>query len=196
MFLVGKRACFLLLLCLVINADDSTSSVGGTSSPSVTVNDADGSLSIEIPLITPPGVAGMLPQLAVSFSAGYREHHLGDFGHVKGLSAIYRCQSTMAQNGVFRSIQYDSNDQFCLDGKQLVPKGPNGMNGTQYSTEVESFAQIISYNYAGSATEGPDYWIVKTRTGMEYQYGTSPDSRVYAFGQYSVRVWPISISLD
>jgi len=188
------RRVWVILLCFLLLTKQEDSS-GSSATPSVNINDADGSVSIKIPLVVSPGVSGFTPQLSISFSSG-REHHLGTFAYLQGLSAIYRCPSTKVQSGVFRSVQYDNSDKFCLDGKPLIPKGMNGMNGTIYSTEVESFSHITSFSETGSTTNGPDYWIVKTRTGMEYQYGTTRESKIFAQGQNSIRVWSISFAFD
>ena len=44
---------------------------------------------------------------------------------LQGLSAITRCPSTYAQDGILRRVQYDEGDAFCLDGARLV-KVPGG----------------------------------------------------------------------
>jgi hypothetical protein len=56
-----------------------------------------------------------------------------------------RCERTVAHDGFAAPIQFDSRDRFCLDGQRLVAvSGEYGADGTEYRTEHDRFAKIVS----------------------------------------------------
>jgi hypothetical protein len=132
------------------------------------------------------------PKLALVYNSQAGNGLLGVGWNLEGLSAITRCARTVAQDGVRGSVNYDSNDRFCLDGQRLVMVSGSsyGADGAQYRTERESFSKIISFGQAGS---GPAWFQVWTKGGQILEYGRTGDSRMEARpGQPTVRAWAVN----
>src|SRR5262249_52324910 len=97
------------------------------ASPTVAAGTAQGSFSVSstgeamysMPLIAPPGRAGMEPKLAVTYDSSAGEGPLGLGFSISGLSAITRCPRNMAQDGVIQAVRDDESDALCLDGRRL-----------------------------------------------------------------------------
>ena len=75
-----------------------------------------------VPIAVPPGMAGMEPSISLGYSSQSGNGLAGVGWNIGGLSQISRCPTTMAQEGFIDSVDYDSNDKFCLDGVRLVPR--------------------------------------------------------------------------
>lgn len=137
--------------------------------------DPSGAASYSIPIVVPPGTAGMTPGLSLNYSSRAGNGALGRGWSLGGMSAITRCAKTIARDGSNGSVNLDANDRFCLDGQRLVAinGGIYGADGTEYRTEVESFARVISY---GSGVS-PDSFRVWTRSGQIIEYGSTADAR-------------------
>jgi hypothetical protein len=134
-----------------------------------------GAATYSLPIVVPPGTAGMKPILTLEYNSQNRDGILGTGWALGGLPAITRCPRTMIQNGVVGAINFDANDRFCLEGQQLTAiSGTYGADGTEYRTEVETFSRIISRGTAGT---GPAWFEVRTKTGEVLQFGNTADSR-------------------
>lgn len=173
----GAIAAGLLLLSLQ-SAMAQMAVPGGFSVSST------GGVTYKIPIVVPPGTAGMAPSLSLEYSSETGGNSNGWLGAgilgvgwtLGGLPAVGRCPQTVAQDGAIGSITYTSTDRFCLDGQRLVAiSGTYGADGTQYRTEVESFSLIISHGTAGT---GPAWFEVHTKAGQILQFGNTPDSQV------------------
>jgi hypothetical protein len=146
-----------------------------------------GAATYAIAIVTPPGTAGMLPSLSLAYSSQGGNGLLGVGWQLEGLPSIGRCARTVAQDGMRGSVNYDANDRFCMDGQRLIAiTGTYGADGTDYRTEIESFAKIVSHGTAGT---GPAWFEVKTKSGQILQFGNSADSRVLAQGKTTARDW-------
>jgi hypothetical protein len=163
-----------------------------------------GAATYTIPIQVPPGTAGIEPKLALSYNSQGGNGLLGVGWSLSGLSAIGRCPQTMAQDGVRGAVNYDNNDRYCLDGQRLIAvHGIDGADGTEYRTELDSFAKIMSYGSAGSACKGsasamvcvsagPAWFKVWTKSGQVMEYGNTGDARIEAQGKATVRVWALN----
>ncbi|APR85499.1 Rhs family protein [Minicystis rosea] len=153
----------------------------GRISGSFAVSQA-GEATYAIPLIVPPGRAGMEPSLAVAYSSNTGQGIVGVGFGLRGFSAIFRCGSNLAQDGVIRGVKYDTSDHFCLDGVRLVQAAVQpGM--VEYRTFPDTFKKIIAH-YPGNRdwgwTKGPQYFEVFTKAGRILRYGSTEDSRALA----------------
>ncbi len=149
-----------------------------------------GAATYTIPIQVSPGVGGMEPKLSLNYSSQSGNGLLGVGWSLGGLGGVGRCARTMAQDGVRGGVNYDSNDRYCLDGQRLIAiSGSEGGDGTEYRTERESFAKIVSYGAAGN---GPAWFKVWTKAGQVVEYGRTIDARIDAQGKTSVRVWALN----
>lgn len=125
-------------------ASAQTTTVAGASPGSLSVG-ATGQAGYDIPIAVPPGIAGMQPNLSLSYSSGAGNGIAGMGWSISGLSSIKRCPRTPAQDGQWGAIEYGPNDRFCLGGSRLVAvSGAYGGDGTEYRTEIDGFSRIVS----------------------------------------------------
>lgn len=62
------------------------------------------------------------------------------------------------------------DDAYCLDGQRLIAiNGANGTAGTEYRTEIDTFAKIISRGSYGTPTGGSESFMVYTRDGFDHE---------------------------
>ncbi len=149
-----------------------------------------GAATYTIPIQVSPGVGGMEPKLSLNYSSQSGNGLLGVGWSLGGLGGVSRCPKTIAQDGVRGGVNYDGNDRFCLDGQRLIAiSGSEGADGTEYRTERESFAKIVSY---GSAGNGPAWFKVWTKAGQVMEYGRTTDSRVEAQGLAVIKIWALN----
>ncbi|MEI9988944.1 MAG: FG-GAP-like repeat-containing protein [Rhizomicrobium sp.] len=149
-----------------------------------------GAATYMIPITVPPGTAGMVPALSLSYSSQSGDGIVGWGWALSGLPSVVRCPKTLAQDGVHGGVRYDSNDRFCLEGQRLVAiSGTYGADSTEYRTEIDGFSKIVSYGAAGS---GPSYFRVWTKSGQIMEFGNSTDSKLLAVGTSTARSWAVN----
>jgi len=164
--------------------------VAGLTPGSFGVNPS-GAATYTIPIQVPPGIAGLEPKLALAYNSQGGNGLLGMGWSLSGLSSFQRCPRTLAQDGARGGINYDANDRYCLDGQRLMSIGTASdcAAGTEYRTEVESFAKVIS---CGTAGNGPAFFKVWTKAGQIMEFGNTPDSQIEAQGKPTIRVWALN----
>jgi len=114
-----------------------------------------GAASYSVPIQLPPGVGGLDPKLALVYNSQAGNGLLGVGWSLAGLSSISRCPKTIPQDDARGVVGYDTNDRYCLDGQRLIAiSGADGGNLTEYRTEQDGIAKIVSYSEDG-ATGGP-----------------------------------------
>ncbi|HEX7373520.1 MAG TPA: FG-GAP-like repeat-containing protein, partial [Steroidobacteraceae bacterium] len=137
---------------------------------------ASGAAGYSIPLWTPPGVGNVDLKLALQYSSRGGNGVLGQGWSLGGLSVIETCNGTVAQDGPPGPLVPDAMKRLCLDGQQLkLVSGTYGAPGAVYATEIESFSRIAQISTGLNSA-----FIVTTRNGLVYEYGTTPDSHVHA----------------
>lgn len=151
-------------------------------------------------IAVPPGIAGMVPNLAFSYADGGINGPLGVGWSVQGISTITRCPSSKPTDPANRTVFFDGADRLCLDGQRLIQtdeagsptattnlKGvavatqvndAQGLNPTdlsvyrEFRTEKDSFARVRAYgSIDGDSNRGPAYFKVWTKSGQIYHYG-------------------------
>jgi len=149
--------------------------------------DPTGAATYRVPIQVPPGVRGLQPDLALLYNSRAGNGQLGVGWSLSGLSAITRCPRTRAQDGALGGVNFDSDDRFCLDGQHLmlVDGARYGAAGSRYRTEIESFQDVLAEGTAGS---GPLDFVVRDKSGLRREYGTSGDSRPLVHNS-AVRLW-------
>lgn len=154
---------------------------------------ADGAARYSIPLEAIPGPAGMAPALSLEYNSRSGNGYFGVGFSLTGVGAITRCPKNLADDGIVEGVKLDSTDPFCLGGLRLVAiKGEYGGNGTEYRTNPQTFAKIVSYRGTGTANDGPEHFEVRTRDGLIHLYGYGDQDTV---GPRRVG-WPIVSTRD
>ena len=143
-----------------------------------------------IKIDVPPGTAGLMPNLELTYDGQGGNSVVGVGWSLGGLSTISRCPTTLAQHGFIDGVDFDDNDQFCLDGQYLMAvAGDYGADQTRYRTESETFSEIISYGTAGN---GPERFLVRTKSGLVMEYAFTADARIEAQGRADVFAWAVN----
>jgi hypothetical protein len=164
--LVCVMAAFLLLTQPV-----QAVTVAGTTAGQFSVSPTGAAL-YSIPIVTPPGIAGVEPKLGITYSSQSGNGIMGMGWNISGLSSITCCPKTLLQDGVISPIQNNLTDKYCLDGQRLIAiAGTDGADGTEYRTEQETFSRIISH---GVGVGGPVWFQVWDRSGRILEYGNTP----------------------
>ncbi|WP_083748570.1 FG-GAP-like repeat-containing protein [Pelomonas sp. KK5] len=150
-----------------------------------------------------PPIAGASPKLALAYTAGTVNGPIGYGWGLRGISMIVRCQASLATDKIVTPITFGPEDKLCLDEQRLIQVNPmtgaviNGSFPTagsatpfqkgdamgqaegrfiEFRTERDASIRIRSYGYAnGSASSGPAYFRVWTKSGKIYSYGADPD---------------------
>jgi RHS repeat-associated protein len=140
---------------------------------------SNGSASYSIGIATPPGIAGIQPQIAINYDSGAGNGLLGVGWFLSGFSEIERCGKTLAQDNSTGGVLLVAQDGYCLDGNKLrLTGGTYGAADSTYGTESETFAKITAKGAVGST--GPSYFIVESKDGMLMEYGNTADSKIEA----------------
>ena len=151
---------------------------------------ASGALTYSIPIVVPPGTAGMAPQLALAYSSQGTNGIVGLGWSLSGLSRIARCGKTIAQDpisgvagaaGINGRISFTTSDRLCLDGERLVrvngavpAPDPASQDtaywaaGGEYRTEKDSFRRITMI--AGPSASAIAFQV-ESRNGGVMTYG-------------------------
>jgi RHS repeat-associated protein len=185
-------AAILVLIAAVLTlppgpADATTVAgrTGGTFAVSPT-----GAATYTIPIWAPPGPNGMQPQIALTYNSQQGNGYVGVGWGISGLSSIYRCNLTFAQDAAPAPVALVTGDGFCMDGQRLrLTGGTYGTAGSTYQTEVAYFINVTAY---GSAGNGPSYWIAQDRNGKTYYYGDGGNSQVLATGSSTAVSWQLN----
>jgi YD repeat-containing protein len=151
--------------------------------------DESGAATYTVPIAVPQGIAGVTPQLALSYSSAAGNGIMGMGWSVSGLSGISRCRQTYEQDLAITPISLTNDDRFCLDGQKLVAvNGEYGGSDTEYRTEMDSQVRVKSHDNSGT---GPAYFTVERADGSTSYYGSTLDS-VRSAGDSTVINWMIS----
>jgi len=135
--------------------------------------DGNGAATYAIPVIVPPGTAGLQPSLQLAHNS-----HLGGLGplgagwRLGGLSSITRVPATIAQDGFIGRVEYGASDRFALDGARLMTvEGDYGTRGAVYRTEVEQWMKVVPSG---------DSFIAYAKDRTRHEFGGTEDSRIAA----------------
>lgn len=134
----------------------------------------DGAAEFTIPIQVVPGRSQMQPSLSVSYTSNDALGLLGRGFGLRGVSTITRCARTPATDGYTRSVQYDNEDAYCLDGERLVELEDHNTY-VDYRTERESFRLVRMFR--GPNEMGPKSWRVRAPNGVTYWYGEETANR-------------------
>jgi RHS repeat-associated protein len=140
--------------------------------------DEGGQANYSVPIYTPVGVAGISPPISLNYNSGSGNGFMGVGWHLNVVSAISRCAQSIEVDGKYGSVNFDSEDRFCLRGQRLVAiDGEYGADQTEYRTLIDSQTKIVSY---GTAGDGPSYFRVWHKDGSINDYGFNTNSKFFA----------------
>ncbi|MFV0248974.1 MAG: RHS repeat-associated core domain-containing protein, partial [Tenacibaculum sp.] len=148
-------------------------STAGSLSVSLT-----GAANYSIPIMIPPGIKNIAPNIALSYSSQAANGLAGWGWNISGLSTISRMPATSYYDGKHDGIDF-KDDRFSIDGQRLILKtGTYGASGSVYQTENYSNIKVVAYGSSpyGSAY-GPSYFIVYYPNGTRAWYGNAGNSR-------------------
>lgn len=172
----------------------------GEAAPAMTVPgafgvDATGAAIYSIPISPTPGTAGMVPSLSLDYSSNNTINGTVGLGwSLSGLPVIGHCPRTLQTDNIHGSVNFDSNDRFCLNGQRLILySGTYGADSSTYRTEIESFSKVTAHGVSGN---GPQWFEVKTKSGFTMEFGNTTDSRNLAVGKTTVRTWSVNMVSD
>ncbi len=167
----------------------------------LSINNGAANYSIDIEL--PPAVRDLKPKLSLNYNSRSGNGLMGVGWNLNGLSAITRCRTSFATERVEAqksNPRYSIGDRLCLDGQKLVvassstPASDSSYwsTGTEYKTELDNFARIVSYG--SSANGGHGYFKVWTKDGRILTYGAennAQNSKVYTttISNSAVSMW-------
>lgn len=184
---MNRKAMSVLLLALFSmtaawgDDDDETGTLRGKLS-----TDYRGGAIYAIKLQVPPGTATLQPELTVFYHSHLSNGLMGMGFGLGGMSAIQRCNATLAQNGYNAAVSYGTRDRLCMDGVQLkAVQGSYWAPGSVYHTEKETWARITA--------EADGSFVVHQRDGQTFVYGGRADARIVSTANpNAVRVWALS----
>lgn len=154
--------------------------------------DSSGQATYRLPIMVPPGINGLSPQLGLNYSHRGGNGPLGIGWSLEGMSSITRVGGNYATDGYKSAINFDTCDRLSLDGKRLVNvDGAYWSSNASYATEIQSWVKIK----AGSTDE--DGFIAVTKSGEVHEFGKTVDSRILSGESGSpVRIWALNAIQD
>jgi len=153
-----------------------------------------GAATYTVPIVIPPGVAGMAPNLSLVYNSQGPDGIAGQGWDLSGLSTIYRCPRTRADDGYGRPVTLDALDKpgggdtdgICLDGGKLFE---DPANPGHYTPEKNDFSKIVM---SGNA------FTVTTKAGETRYYGLNSLDTLTAGSQGSTgtAIWLLDRVVD
>ena len=151
---------------------------------------ATGAAKYNIPIAVAPGTGKMQPDISLDYGHHNGNGPLGMGWTLSGLSVISRSGKNVAHDGKADPIKWDHTDTYTLDGGRLrLFSGGNGLNGSQYRSEVESFSKITAHGQNGN---GPAYFTVETKGGMLMEYGKTENSNIKNKTETETFIWRLN----
>ncbi|WP_436532399.1 RHS repeat-associated core domain-containing protein [Actinoplanes sp. HUAS TT8] len=154
---------------------EGTAPVGALASTHAVTD--DGRSVYSVPIVTPPGIAGLVPAVSLTATSGAPDTLVGEGWTLTGFSSVERCPLNSAQAGGWaRPIEDPSGqpDAYCLDGQLLVLTGgtAGGLNA-QYRTETDTFSRIVITDVDAG---GPKGFEVRRKDGIILRFGYAADA--------------------
>jgi len=155
--------------------------------------DESGAATYRVPIYTPPGRAGVAPQIALAYSSQAGVGPLGKGWSIAGTSSIARCRATTEAGdpeSALGPVDLTVNDRFCLDGQRLleVSDSPACANvgsasARQFRTEIDSFQRVCAYTF--DTAFGPRFFTVERKDGSKSWYGDRRSASSAPAGEYT-----------
>lgn len=120
-----------------------------------------------VPIECPKGVNGMQPNISLEYNSQFRDGIMGWGWSIGGLSAITRSNKCQYLDGVTSSFDFNSSDEFALDGIRLIRIAETA-DSIEYKTEQDNYNRIVGYDIQ---SWGPKYFKIYTKDGKTLTYG-------------------------
>jgi RHS repeat-associated protein len=137
-----------------------------------------GAAMYKVPISLPPGIAGMVPNLALVYSSQGGNGIAGQGWDLTGLSIVHLCPKTRSEDGLAQPVTLsdviigDGGDGICLDGKRLFDRGAKADGtGRLFELELTDFSEITL------SSDGSMFTVV-TKSGETRYYGMDDTGRV------------------
>ncbi len=182
------KLTLLLLFVCSFSLNAQTTAVGTTEGV-FNVSDL-GAATYSIPIKIPEGIAGMQPNLSLSYSSMSGNGIMGMGWSLNGgISAVSRISESIYNDKKVKGVSLTPEDRFSLDGQRLIITGGSsyGAANTIYRTEVESFKEVKAIGTLGS---GPSsFEVTDLQSGTKFIYGTKALSRPTVQGKVEPYMW-------
>jgi RHS repeat-associated protein len=172
----------LIVITNTISLTHAEEEIAGVIQGKLNIN--QGTANYSIPIQAPPGIANMVPGIAINSN-----------NSISGIFQITRGGRTYAQDGVKSGINYDEDDRYFLNGKRLIFIKEDETEShivSEYRTEIDEFSIIKSFKSNGKSDNFPDYFEVLTNAGKILYYGDTEDSKVKAQDTDIIDHWKIN----
>ncbi len=159
--------------------NQSSTAESGYTAGSMSVSD-QGGMQYQIPILLPPGTAGVKPNISISYNSNAGDGIMGNGFTCDAMSFISRTGNTFDIDGWNLGVQLNDYDKLSINGERLIQTNASVTNGylksgAIYSTRNQSFTK---YEAFGDPGEEPDYIIAYTKSGERMYFGNSSDSKV------------------
>ena len=148
-----------------------------------------GAATYGIPIVVPPGSAGLQPSISLDYNSQGGNSIVGLGWSISGMSRIQRCGQTIAQDDVNARINFSLTDRLCLDGQRLVlvnlpMSDANYWSDTaEYRTELDGFSRIKAQGVTTAGNLDNRSFQVRSKDGRIMTYGSTTSSVVKAIVQ-------------
>ncbi|NSW46421.1 MAG: hypothetical protein HPY79_11465 [Bacteroidales bacterium] len=126
-----------------------------------------GAAVYEVPLDIPPGTKNLQPSVSIAYNSQAGIGIAGYGWNITGISAVTRTNKNLYYDNVVEGFDFTANDALMLDGKRLIKTG----NNTYVIADGSNYEQIQYYPQG-------NYFIVKNKEGLTYEYGKTDDSKL------------------
>ncbi|MEH8019124.1 chitobiase/beta-hexosaminidase C-terminal domain-containing protein, partial [Rheinheimera muenzenbergensis] len=154
-----------------------------------------GQAGYTIPISIVPGRAGMQPSVALSYSSRSGNGIAGMGWSLQAASAISRCGSSFATDGISRAVTLTNSDKLCYNGSRLMlVSGTYGTNGAEYALEMDNMSRVVQNG--GDMAQSVSSFTVYEASGRTLQFGSSSNGKVVPAGQSITQQWLLQSVAD
>ncbi|MCC5918046.1 MAG: VCBS repeat-containing protein [Cryomorphaceae bacterium] len=119
-----------------------------------------------LPIKMPNAVAGLTPDLMISYNSGTGNEIMGMNWTIIGTSIISRGNTILGYDGEIKRHNLNSNI-FSLDGERLVFRGVSPQYGDEYTTLNETYKKVYKTSNG---------FFIDDKSGVRKYYGTAPNA--------------------
>lgn len=147
----------------------------------------DGAATYTVPIVAPPGLAGLEPNITLEYNSRAPNGMLGVGWSISGFSQIARCGKSFVYDRRDSEgepqrdgVAFADNDAICLDGERLLPVASGTASAgstdvTEYRSVRDGSARIDLHGRLG---DSDSYFEVWRQDGRISTYGNTSNSRL------------------